>query len=114
MKSDFIPLTHFEYSEKNFQKEHKVIFEGQEYIIKLGKIIKDNDLLLILFHKLDNPSTTYFDYFLLNDLYKISKYFKLFDSIDETIENIYQILITQKSSLISIENEKVKISLEVN
>ena len=114
MKSDFIPLTHFEYSEKNFQKEHKVIFEGQEYIIKLGKIIKDTDLLLIIFHKLDNPSTTYFDYFLLNDLYKISKYFKLFDSIDETIENIYQILITQKSSLISIENEKVKISLEVN
>ncbi len=42
------------------------------------------------------------------------QYFKLFDSIDETIENIYQIFITQKSSLISIENEKVKISLEVN
>ena len=58
MKTNFISLTHFEYSEKNFQKEHKVIFEGQEYIIKLDKIIKDSDLLLILFHKLDNPSIT--------------------------------------------------------
>ena len=58
MRSNFISLTHFEYRENNFQKEHKVIFEGQEYIIKLGKIIKDTDLLLILFHKLDNPSIT--------------------------------------------------------
>ena len=58
MRSNFISLTHFENREKNFQKEHKVVFEEKEYIIKLDKIIKDSDLLLILFHKLDNPSIT--------------------------------------------------------
>ena len=45
MSSNFISLTHFEYREKNFQKEHKVVFEEKEYIIKLDKIIKDSDLL---------------------------------------------------------------------
>ena len=45
MRSNFISLTHFEYRENNFQKEHKVVFEEKEYIIKLDKIIKDSDLL---------------------------------------------------------------------
>ena len=76
-----------------FKYEKEIIIDNNKYLIKLGKMIDKQEELIIFIKEENEISSLYYqDAFSLEQLYKINKCFKFFDSIDETIESLKEII----------------------
>ena len=91
--------------ENKLSFEHKIKIDNKEYIIKLDNT--DNKLGFILNDSISHD--LYFNSFSLNEIQKINNYFKMFDTINDVItnlnnlleENKYKILVQDKSIIIN-------------
>ena len=99
-----------------FTFEFKGEFENINYIIKLGKI-RDKLDELIIFAKEENENSINFGYyqetFSLEKLQNISKCFRFFDSIDETLESFKDIINDEKVS-IQKDSDFLKFVMKMN
>ena len=110
------PTAKSEKDNKNidFKYEKKFILENVNYLIKFGKI-KDEKEELIIFVKEENiiSSGYYQESFSLDNLQKISKCFRFFDTIDETIDALKDVIEANKISIkkdLDILNFTVKLN----
>ena len=80
-----------------FINEYNLNFDNINYLLKFGKI-KTNVEELIIFIKEENVIDSYFyqQSYSLEELQKKNKSFRLFDSIDETIECLKDIISEKK------------------
>jgi len=97
-----------------FINEYNLNFDNINYLLKFGKI-KNNVEELIIFIKEENVIDSYFyqQSYSLEELQKKNKSFRLFDSIDETIECLKDI-ISEKKVLIKKINEVLTIIFILN
>ena len=110
------PTAKSEKDNKNidFKYEKKFLLENVNYLIKFGKI-KDEKEELIIFVKEENiiSSGYYQESFSLDNLQKISKCFRFFDTIDETIDALKDVIEANKISIkkdLDILNFTVKLN----
>ena len=84
----------------NFKYEKKLLLENINYVIKFGKL-KDKEEELIIFVKEENviSSGYYQESFTLDNLQKLSKCFRFFDTIDETIDALKDVIEANKISI---------------
>ena len=84
----------------NFKYEKKLLLENINYLIKFGKL-KDKEEELIIFVKEENviSSDYYQESFTLDNLQKLSKCFRFFDTIDETIDALKDVIEANKISI---------------
>ena len=84
----------------DFKYEKKLLLENVNYLIKFGKI-KDKEEELIIFVKEENviSSGYYQESFTLDNLQKLSKCFRFFDTIDETIDALKDVIEANKISI---------------
>ena len=99
----------------DFKYEKKLLLENINYLIKLGKI-KDKEEELIIFVKEENviSSGYYQESFTLDNLQKLSKCFRFFDTIDETIDALKDVIEANKISIkkdLDILNFMVKFNI---
>ena len=96
------PTAKSEKDNKNidFKYEKKFLLENVNYLIKFGKI-KDEKEELIIFVKEENiiSSGYYQESFSLDNLQKISRCFRFFDTIDETIDALKDVIEANKISI---------------
>ena len=98
----------------NFKYEKKLLLENINYLIKFGKL-KDKEEELIIFVKEENviSSGYYQESFTLDNLQKLSKCFRFFDTIEETIDALKDVIEANKISIkkdIGILNFVVKLN----
>ena len=110
------PTAKSEKDNKNidFKYEKKFLLENVNYLIKFGKI-KDGKEELIIFVKEENiiSSGYYQESFSLDNLQKISRCFRFFDTIDETIDALKDVIEANKISIkkdLDILNFTVKLN----
>ena len=91
-----------------FINEHKLNYENTLYLIKIGKIVNENEEIII-FVKNENETVNtgyYQNSFSLENLQKINKIFRQFDKVDETIDAL-QDIINEKNMSIKKENDEI-------
>ena len=98
----------------DFKYEKKLLLENVNYLIKFGKL-KDKEEELIIFVKEENviSSGYYQESFTLDNLQKLSKSFRLFDTIEETIDALKDVIEANKISIkkdLDILNFMVKLN----
>ena len=84
----------------DFKYEKKLLLENVNYLIKFGKL-KDKEEELIIFVKEENviSSGYYQESFTLDNLQKLNKSFRLFDTIEETIDALKDVIEANKVSI---------------
>lgn len=98
----------------SFLDEYNLNFENNNYLLKLGKISnKIEQLLLFVNEENKFNSCCYQESFSLEKLQKINKCFKQFDSIDEIIIVLKEIISDKKVSIKKINNDLI-IIIKVN
>ncbi len=98
--------------EISLKKEYKYTLNEKDYLIQIGKI--NSDKLLIKIRELSSISNVFYENnFTLEKLQKLSKIFRYYDNIDETIENLYDIF-EEKNYSIKIENNKLFLIIKLN
>ena len=98
----------------DFKYEKKLLLENVNYLIKFGKL-KDKEEELIIFVKEENviSSGYYQESFTLDNLQKLSKCFRFFDTIDETIDALKDVIEENKITIkkdLDILNFMVKLN----
>ena len=98
----------------DFKYEKKLLLENINYLIKFVKL-KDKEEELIIFVKEENviSSEYYQESFTLDNLQKLSKCFRFFDTIEETIDALKDVIEDNKISIkkdIGILNFVVKLN----
>ena len=94
-------------------KEYKLINNGKEYLIQLGKTPTKERIGFKIKEISSEQKIFYVKYLSLEELQKISKSFRVFDSLDEAlavIEDIFQ----EKNASIKTENDILYINLQIN
>ena len=84
----------------DFKYEKKLLLENVNYLIKFGKL-KDKEEELIIFVKEENviSSGYYQESFTLGNLQKLSRCFRMFDTIEETIDALKDVIEANKVSI---------------
>ena len=104
-------------NEQNETRCEKIEFQNQIYILNFGYITKNNSLFLELTPKSIDSLENYFYYkgtFIYNDLTKLCKAFKMYDSIQEIFSSFCIIFENKKVFLKINENNSFDIVLLVN
>ena len=95
------------------QKEFKLFHENTEYIIEVGKS-SSSDKLGIKLKKLSTPNKFNYSKFInLEELQRINKSFRYFDSINEAISSV-QDLFEEKNVNLKIENDNIFLILKIH
>ena len=99
------PTINTEKKDIEFINEYKLNFENIIYLLKIGKIVNEE---IIIFVKIENMIETvyYQNNFSLENLQKMNKIFRQFDTIDETIDALKDI-ISDKNIKIKKENDEL-------
>ena len=89
-----------------FQSKHKEfpISKGKDNLILTFNLSQETLQLILIQKKESNETTKFEKSFILNDLNQISKWFRLFDSLDEVFDDMVKLM----------ENKKIEIKLEEN
>ena len=106
------PTVNNEKKEIKFINEYQLNFENINYLLKIGKI--ENEIKeIIIFAKVENSIDTvyYQNNFSLDSLQKMNKIFRQFDTIDETIDALKDI-ISDKNIIIKKENDELLIKFK--
>ena len=106
------PTVNNEKKEIKFINEYQLNFENIFYLLKIGKI--ENEIQeIIIFVKIENYIDTvyYQNTFSLESLQKMNKIFRQFDTIDETIDALKDI-ISDKNIIIKKENDELLIKFK--
>ena len=106
------PTVNNEKKEIKFINEYQLNFENIFYLLKIGKI--ENEIQeIIIFVKIENNIDTvyYQNTFSLESLQKMNKIFRQFDTIDETIDALKDI-ISDKNIIIKKENDELLIKFK--
>ena len=96
------PTVKFEKDNKNidFKFEKKLLLENVNYLIKFGKFKSEQEELIIFVKEENVISSGYYqESFSLENLQKLSKCFRIFDTIDETIDCLKEVIEAQKISI---------------
>ena len=96
------PTVKFEKDNKNidFKFEKKLLLENVNYLIKFGKFKSEQEELIIFVKEENVISSGYYqESFSLDNLQKLSKCFRIFDTIDETIDCLKEVIEAQKISI---------------
>ena len=80
-------------------KEYKINHDNEEYIIEVGNSSLSNALGFRLKETSAQTKKCYENFFSLEELQKLNKYFRLFDNIKEAISNIEDIFEEKKFRL---------------
>ena len=94
-------------------KEYKLVNNGKEYLIQLGKSSTNEKIGFKIEEISSEQKIIYGKYISLEELQKISKSFRVFDNIDEAltiIEDIFQ----ENNASIKCENDNIYINLQIN
>ena len=98
----------------DFKLETKIELEKNIYGIKLGKISDKEDKLIIMIKEENVISSGYYQIsFSLDTLYKKSKCFRFFDTIDETIESLKEVIQDKKIN-IKKSNDCLELMMKLN
>ena len=96
------PTVKCEKDNKNidFKFEKKLLLENVNYLIKFGKFKSEQEELIIFVKEENVISSGYYqESFSLDNLQKLSKCFRIFDTIDETIDCLKEVIEAQKISI---------------
>ena len=81
----------------NIINEYKLNIENINYLMKIGKIIKEIEELIIFIKNENNIDQYYYhNTFSLENLQKINKLFRQFETIDESIDALKEIISEKK------------------
>ena len=98
----------------NFKFEKKLLLENVNYLIKFGKFKSEQEELIIFVKEENIISSGYHqESFSLDNLQKLSKCFRFFDSIDETIDCLKEVIEDNKISIkkdLDVLNSMVKLN----
>ena len=94
-------------------KEFNLIHNQKDYIVLIGKSSKLEKLGIQLKESDFNLNFFYENFFNLEELKNINKYFRIYDNIDEVIPDIEAIFEEKKFS-IKFENDKLMVILKFN
>ena len=94
-------------------KEFNLIHNQKDYIVLIGKSSNLEKIGIQIKESAFDQNFFYENFFNLEELHNINKYFRIFDNIDETISNI-EIILEEKKSSIKIENNKLMLILKFN
>ena len=97
----------------NQVREYKLINNGKEYLIQLGKTSSNEKIGFKIKEVSSEEKIIYGKYLSLEELQKISKSFRVFDNMDEALTSIEDIFQESNASIKS-ENENLYISLQIN
>jgi len=97
----------------NQVKEYKLINNGKEYLIQLGKTLSNEKIGFKIKEISSEAKIFYGKYLSLEELQKISKSFRVFDNIDEALTSIED-LFQESNASIKSENENLYINLQIN
>ena len=93
-------------------KEYKYSKNNNNYSVKLGKYSENK--IIIKIQSLSIINSNYFQYINdLNELQKIHKSFRYFDSIDETLTSLNEIFESNKYELDIKDNDKISLILKI-
>ena len=110
------PTVKCEKDNKNidFKFEKKLLLENVNYLIKFGKFKSEQEELIIFVKEENVISSGYYqESFSLENLQKLSKCFRIFDTIDETIDCLKEVIEAQKISIkkdLDVLNSMVKLN----
>jgi hypothetical protein len=107
---------HVELNQENnitFVNEFNLEFDNLKYLIKFGKSSNKEELIIYIKEENILNSEYYQNYYTLQQLQKINKYFRVFDNIDETIEN-FKDIISEKRLIIKKTNDVLYITFKIN
>ena len=110
------PTIHVELNQENnitFVNEFTLEFDNIKYLIKFGKSSNKEELIIYIKEENILNSEYYQNYYTLQQLQKINKYFRVFDNIDETIEN-FKDIISEKRLIIKKINDVLYITFKIN
>ena len=111
------PTIHVELNQENnitFVNEFNLEFDNLKYLIKFGKSSNKEEELIIYIKEENILNSEYYqNYYTLQQLQKINKYFRVFDNIDETIEN-FKDIISEKRLIIKNINDVLYITVKIN
>ena len=96
------PTVKCEKDNKNidFKFEKKLLLENVNYLIKFGKFKSEQEELIIFVKEENIISSGYYqESFSLDNLQKLSKCFRFFDTIDETIDGLKEVIEDNKISI---------------
>ena len=111
----FTPDQKESYSKYIFSKKINILINNQNYILKIGKDIEGKNISIFLESSDSFSTKIYKSDFSLLSLYKISKYFKIFESLEEIIDFLNQCFDSNKNNIdFNFENNKVIINIEIN
>ena len=103
------PTVNNEKKEIKFINEYQLNFENIFYLLKIGKIENEIEEIIIFVKIENNIDTVYYqNTFSLESLQKMNKIFRQFDTIDETIDAL-QDIISEKNIIIKKENDELLI-----
>ena len=94
-------------------KEFSFINDQKEFIVSVGKSSISEKLGIQLKESSFEQNFFYENFFSLDELKNISKYFRIFDNIDEVIPDI-EAIFEEKQYSIKFENDKLMIILKFN
>ena len=84
----------------DYKYEKNLLLENINYLIKFGKMEDEEEELVIFVKEENNVLSGYYqESFTLDSLQKLSKYFRLFDTIDETIDTLKDVIEANKISI---------------
>ena len=96
------PTVKCEKDNKNidFKFEKKLLLENVNYLIKFGKFKSEQEELIIFVKEENIISSGYYqESFSLDNLQKLSRCFRFFDTIDETIDGLKEVIEDNKISI---------------
>ena len=106
------PTVNNEKKEIKFINEYQLNFENIFYLLKIGKIENEIEEIIIFVKIENNIDTVYYqNTFSLDSLQKLNKIFRQFDTIDETIDALKDI-ISDKNIIIKKENDELLIKFK--
>ena len=106
------PTVNNEKKEIKFINEYQLNFENIFYLLKIGKIENEIEEIIIFVKIENNIDTVYYqNTFSLESLQKMNKIFRQFDTIDETIDALKDI-ISDKNIIIKKENDELLIKFK--
>ena len=106
------PTVNNEKKEIKFINEYQLNFENIFYLLKIGKIENEIEEIIIFVKIENNIDTVYYqNNFTLDNLQKMNKIFRQFDTIDETIDALKDI-ISDKNIIIKKENDELLIKFK--
>ena len=99
--------TNLDEKDIKFIEEHKLNLDNKNYVLKFGKIENNKIDVLIIFAKDENLIDTcyYQSCFSIEKLQKVNKLFRQYDTIDEAIDALKDIISHKKISITKENNE---------